>query len=97
VASAFQTRNNKIKLLMEYESVTQNVLFGNAILAALMSGRTYVVIPLKWRLFKRKQCVYLGFLKQSLLSKLNVVTELNMEKIHLQMMLTLTKAISRGW
>jgi hypothetical protein len=45
MAKGFQTRNNKIKLLMEYESVTQNVLFGNAILSTLMSGRTYVVIP----------------------------------------------------
>jgi hypothetical protein len=29
------------KLLKEYESVTQKVLFGNAVLAALMSGRRY--------------------------------------------------------
>jgi hypothetical protein len=39
VASNFQTGNNKIKLLTEYEGVTQKVLFGNAVLAALMSGR----------------------------------------------------------
>jgi hypothetical protein len=45
VAYNFQTRNNKIKLLMEYESVTQKVLFGKAILAALLSGRKYVVVP----------------------------------------------------
>jgi hypothetical protein len=38
VAYNFQTGNNKIKLLTEYESVTQKVLFGNATLAALMSG-----------------------------------------------------------
>jgi hypothetical protein len=30
---------------MEYENVTQNVLFGNAVLAALMSARKYYVIP----------------------------------------------------
>lgn len=30
---------------MEYESVTQEVLFGNATLIALMSGRKYDVIP----------------------------------------------------
>jgi hypothetical protein len=30
---------------MEYEDVTQKVLFGNAVLAALMSGRKYDVIP----------------------------------------------------
>jgi hypothetical protein len=41
VAYSFQTGNNKIKLLTEYEDVTQKVLFGNAVLAALMSGRKY--------------------------------------------------------
>jgi hypothetical protein len=45
VAYNFQTGNNKIKLLTEYEGVTQKVLFGNAALAALMSGRKYDVIP----------------------------------------------------
>jgi hypothetical protein len=29
---------------MEYEDVTQTVLFGNTVLAALMSGRKYDVI-----------------------------------------------------
>jgi hypothetical protein len=29
---------------MQYESVTQKVLFGNAVLPALMSGRKYGVI-----------------------------------------------------
>jgi hypothetical protein len=38
----FQTGNNKIKLLIEYESVTQEVLFCNAVLAALMSERKYL-------------------------------------------------------
>jgi hypothetical protein len=42
VAYNFQTRNNKIKPLMAYESVTQNVLLGNAVLAAFMPGRKYV-------------------------------------------------------
>jgi DUF917 family protein len=45
VAYNFQTGNNKIKLLTEYEGITQKVLFGNAVLAALMSGRKYDVIP----------------------------------------------------
>jgi hypothetical protein len=44
VAYNFQTGNNKIKLLTEYEYVTQKVLFGNAVLAAMMSGRKYDVI-----------------------------------------------------
>jgi hypothetical protein len=66
VAYNFQTGNNKIKLLMKYEDVTQTVLFGNAVLAALMSGRKYGVIP------------QIG----------DIVTELSMEKIHLQIMLS---------
>jgi hypothetical protein len=45
VAYNFQTGNNKIKLRMEYENVTEKVLFDNAVLAALMSGRKYDVIP----------------------------------------------------
>jgi hypothetical protein len=44
VAYNFQTGNNKIKLLTEYEDVTQKVLFGNTVLAALMSGRKYDII-----------------------------------------------------
>jgi hypothetical protein len=41
VAYNFQTGNNKIKLLTEYEDTTQKVLFRNAVFAALMhfSGR----------------------------------------------------------
>jgi hypothetical protein len=53
-----------MKLLTEYEGVTQKVLFGNAVLAALMSGRKYVIPQIG-----------------------DVVTELNTEKIHLQIML----------
>jgi hypothetical protein len=33
----FQTGGKEIKLLMEYENVTQKVLFGNAVFATLMS------------------------------------------------------------
>jgi hypothetical protein len=35
MACNFQIGNNKIKLIMDYESVTQGDLFGNAVLAAL--------------------------------------------------------------
>jgi hypothetical protein len=35
MAYNFQTLNNKIKLLTEYESLTQKVLFGNAVLPIL--------------------------------------------------------------
>jgi DUF917 family protein len=66
VAYNFQTGNNKIKLLTEYEVVTQKVLFGNAVLAALMSGRKYDVVP------------QIGV----------IVTEISMEMIHLQIMLS---------
>jgi hypothetical protein len=41
VAYNFQTGKNKIKLLTEYEDVTQKVSFGNAVLAALMSEKKY--------------------------------------------------------
>jgi hypothetical protein len=41
VAYNFQTGNNKLKLLTEYEDVIQKGLFGNAVLAALMSRRKY--------------------------------------------------------
>jgi hypothetical protein len=44
VAYNVQTGNKEIKLLKEYEGVTQKVLFGNAVLAALMSERKYDVI-----------------------------------------------------
>jgi hypothetical protein len=43
MAYNFQTRNNKIKLIIEYESVIQTVLFGNTVLTALMSGRKYEI------------------------------------------------------
>jgi hypothetical protein len=45
VAYNFQTGKNKIKLFSEYGNVTQNVLFSNDVLAALMSGRKYDVTP----------------------------------------------------
>jgi hypothetical protein len=72
VAYNFQTGKKKIKLFMEYESVTQNILFAKTVLAALISGRKYDAIT------QHGDC---GFSKQSLLLKRNFVTELNMEKI----------------
>jgi hypothetical protein len=41
----FKIENNKKKLLMEYENVTSRVLIRDTVLAALMSGRKYGVIP----------------------------------------------------
>jgi hypothetical protein len=38
MAYNFQTKSNKIKLLMEYKIVPQKILFGDASLAAMMSG-----------------------------------------------------------
>jgi hypothetical protein len=66
MAYNFQTGNKKIKLLTECEVATQKVLFGNAVLATLMSGRKYDVIP------------QIG----------DIITELSMERIHLQIMLS---------
>jgi hypothetical protein len=45
VAYNIETGNNKIKMLTEYETITQRVLFGSAVLAAIMSGRKDDVIP----------------------------------------------------
>jgi hypothetical protein len=45
VAYNFQTGNNKIKLPTKYGSVTQTVLFENAVLVALMTVRKYDIIP----------------------------------------------------
>jgi hypothetical protein len=45
VTYKFQIKNSKIKLLTEYKNVTQEVLFGNAVLSALMTGRNYDDIP----------------------------------------------------
>jgi hypothetical protein len=44
VAYNFEIGNNRMKLLTEYESITQKVLFENAVLSALMSERKYDVI-----------------------------------------------------
>jgi hypothetical protein len=44
VACKFQTGNNKIKLFTVYENVTHKVLFGNSVLAALVSVRKCGVI-----------------------------------------------------
>jgi hypothetical protein len=43
MAYNFQTGNNKIKLLMEYEGVLQKVLFVNAVISVLITGRKYVI------------------------------------------------------
>jgi hypothetical protein len=86
MAYNFRTGKVKMKVHMEHENVTQKVLFGNVVHAVLLSGRNYDIIPENCDC--SLQCAYFGFSKQSPLSKRNVVTELNMEKTHLQMMLT---------
>jgi hypothetical protein len=75
VACNFETGNKQIKLLTGYENVTQNVLFGHAVLAAFLSGRKYD-IPKN------------VFSKRSPLSKRSVVTELSVEKTHYQIKLS---------
>jgi hypothetical protein len=98
VAYNFQNRKNSIKLFTQYESVIKNVLFGDAVLAELMSGRRYDVIS--------QNCDYL---RQS-----NVRTLVFRNKVHYQNAAslqnsiwkrstfricypTLGKAISRDW
>jgi hypothetical protein len=44
VAYKSKTGNNKIKLLTEYENITQKGLFGYAVLTASMSWRKYNVM-----------------------------------------------------
>jgi hypothetical protein len=57
----FQREKKKKKLLKEYKSLTQNVLFGNAVLAALMSGRKYDVIPQNGDCSRESNVRALGF------------------------------------
>jgi hypothetical protein len=77
---------------MQHKSLTQNVLLGNTAIAAFMATKKIWRHISNWRLFKRKQCAYFGFSKQSPLSKHNVATELNMGEINLQIMLS-----DAGW
>jgi hypothetical protein len=77
----FQPEKIKTKLLTEYENVTHKVVFINAVLAALMSGRQYNGIIQNGDCSRERQCAYFDFSKQRPLSKRNVVTELNMDKI----------------
>jgi hypothetical protein len=74
----FQTGNKKIKLYMEYDSVTQEVLFSNVVLAALMSGKKYDVIPQNVRTL-----VFRNKVRYPNATSL----QLSMEKIHFQSML----------
>jgi hypothetical protein len=71
---------NKTKLLVEYVSVTQRVLFGYAILAAMMTGRNYDVISQNGDCSRESNVRTFFSSKQSSLSKRNIVTELNMYK-----------------
>jgi hypothetical protein len=64
---------------MEYDSVTQKVVFGNAVLAALISGRIYDVIPQNVRA--------LVFRNKVRYQNATSVTDLTVEKIRLQLIL----------
>jgi hypothetical protein len=80
----YQTGKNKTKLLTEYESITQKVLFGKAVLAALLSGRKYDIITQNGDGSRESNV-------RNLVSETKFViktTELNMENIHLQIMLS---------
>jgi hypothetical protein len=54
MAYNFQSGKNKIRLLMEYENVTQKVLIGNAELADLMSQRENMTSNLKMATVQEK-------------------------------------------
>jgi hypothetical protein len=64
------------------------MLFSNAVLTALMPGRKYYVILQNGVCSRESKIAYFGFSKQSPFSKCNAVTELSMEKIHLQLLLS---------
>jgi hypothetical protein len=82
-----QIENNRIKLLKEYENVTQKVVFDNAVLVALKSERKCNAISQNGDCSRKINMRIIVFSKQSPLSKRNVVTDLNMKKMHLQIML----------
>jgi hypothetical protein len=67
VAYNSQTANNKIKLFTEHESVTQKGLVGNAMLAALMSGRKYDAISQNGDCWRESDVHTSVFLKKSVL------------------------------
>jgi transposase len=56
-----QTEDDRIKLLTEYESVTQEVVFGNTVLVALISGMKYDVITQNFGCSRERQCAYFRF------------------------------------
>jgi hypothetical protein len=62
-----QLEKNKIKLLIQYESVTQRVSFGNAVFAALMSGKIYDVIPQNGDCSTKTMCVLWVFETKSVI------------------------------
>jgi hypothetical protein len=89
VAYNFQIGGNKIKLLMEYESAIHSVSFDNIVFAAMMSGRNYDVI------FQNGDCSRESNVRTSdfrnkvrYQNATSLRTELSMEEIHLQIMLS---------
>jgi hypothetical protein len=61
VAFNFQNGKTNIKLLKEYESVTQKILFGNAVPATLMSVRKYGIIHQNGHCSRERICVFWFF------------------------------------
>jgi hypothetical protein len=88
VAYHFQTEKNRSKIPTEYEIVTHKVSFGNAVLIALMFGRKYDVISQNGKCSRENNVRTSVFSKQSPLSKNSIVTELNMEKFHLEIIIS---------
>jgi hypothetical protein len=86
VASIFKPEN-KIKLITEYENVTETVLFGNAVLAALMSGGKYGVIAQNGDCSKERN-VLLWFLETNSVIKTQRRYRTQYRKDQLQIMLS---------
>jgi hypothetical protein len=89
----FEISKNQIKLLMKYENITQRVfLLGNVVLTAFMSGREHDVISQHGDCSRESPVCVLAcasvFRNKVRYQIVASLAELNMEKIHLQIMLS---------
>jgi hypothetical protein len=98
VAYNFHTEKSKIKLLMEYESVTHKVLFGNTVLAPLMSGKKYNVILQNGDCSRESTVPTLFFLNKVLYENaVSLQNSIYKRSASRQCHPTLVKAVSRDW
>jgi hypothetical protein len=69
MAYKFKSEKNKTSLLKEYESVTQKVLFGNTVLAALIYRGIYDVILQNGDCSREARCVLWFFETKCVIEK----------------------------